>query len=236
MPMRNWLDLRGSLIVSVQASEGSPLRHPQVIAALAEACLAQGASGVRVESPEHISAVRRQCPQALIVGLWKRTWPESSVYITPRSQELQAVWGAGADVIAIDATQRPRPDGQTLEDLVRMGREELAVPLMADVDTLESALHAAALGCDWVGTTLYGYTEATQGCTPPAFELLRRLRKDLPEHVPLICEGGISNPEQAKEALSHGADFVVVGTAITGVEAQVNRYVKFLGEGSQIFL
>ncbi|MFM9072700.1 MAG: N-acetylmannosamine-6-phosphate 2-epimerase [Cyanobium sp.] len=232
----DWSALKGSLIVSVQAPEGSPLRHPLAIAAMAEACLASGASGVRLESPEHIAAVRLRCPDALIVGLWKRTWPESPVYITPRWQEIQAVWAAGADVVALDATQRPRPEGQSLDDLVKRVRDDLAVPLMADVDSLESGLHAANLGCAWVGTTLYGYTGATGGCRPPGFELLSQLREALPPSIPVVCEGGISSPEQAQEALGKGADFVVVGTAITGMDLQVARYVKSLKQGSQIFL
>jgi N-acylglucosamine-6-phosphate 2-epimerase len=213
--------LKGSLIVSVQAPEGSPLRQPLAIAAMAEACLANGASGVRLESPEHIAAVRLRCPNALIIGLWKRTWPDSSVYITPRWDELQAVWAAGADVVALDATQRPRPEGQALEDLVRRAREDLGVPLMADVDSMESGVRAAELGCAWVGTTLYGYTEATRGCAPPALGLLSQLREALPATVPLVCEGGIGSPGQAQEALKEGADLVVVGTAITGVDLQV---------------
>jgi N-acylglucosamine-6-phosphate 2-epimerase len=96
--------LQGGLIVSVQAPEGSPMRQNEVIAAMAEASLNNGAVGVRLESPEHIGAVRRRCPEALIVGLWKRTFPDSPVYITPGWEEIQAVWAAGADVIALDAT------------------------------------------------------------------------------------------------------------------------------------
>jgi N-acylglucosamine-6-phosphate 2-epimerase len=233
---RDWSQLKGTLIVSVQAPEGSPMREPLVIAAMAEAALANGASGVRLESPEHIAAVRRRCPEALIIGLWKRSWPESSVYITPRWQEIQAVWGAGADVVALDATDRPRPDGQSLVDLVRQAREHLAVPLMADVDSLEAGVRAAELGCAWVGTTLYGYTESTSRCTPPAFGWLRQLRESLSQSVPVVCEGGIGHANQAREALAQGADFVVVGTAITGVDLQVAQYVKTLREGSQIFL
>lgn len=217
------------LIVSVQAPEGSPLRDPTVIAAMAEACLRNGASGVRLESPEHIGAVRRRCPEALIVGLWKRSFRDSAVYITPRWQEIQAVWAAGADVVAIDATNRPRPDGEDLATLVRRSREELGAPLMADVDSLEQGLRAAALGCGWIGTTLYGYTEATAGQKPPAWPLLEPLRQQLPPQVALICEGGIAGGDQARRALELGADAVVVGTAITGVDLQVAAYVKALG-------
>ena len=226
--MERWSALRGGLIVSVQAPEGSPLRDPVVIAAMAEACLANGAVGVRLESPEHILAVRRRCPEALIVGLWKRTWPGSAVYITPRWQDLQAVWGAGANVVALDATDRQRPEGQRLADLVHRARHEWNVPLMADVDSLAAGCRAAELGCSWVGTTLYGYTEATKDDAPPALDLLSQLRQALPEAIPVVCEGGIGSPDQAREALRRGADFVVVGTAITGVDLKVAEYVKNL--------
>lgn len=202
------------------------MRDPAVIAAMAEASLRQGAAGVRLESPEHIGAVRRRCPGALIVGLWKRTFPDSSVYITPGWEEIRAVWAAGADVVAIDATERPRPDGQPLEALIESAREELGAPLMADVDSVANGLRAAALGCQWVGTTLYGYTEGTTLLQPPAWDLLGPLRRDLPEAVALICEGGIASRQEASRALSTGADAVVVGTAITGVDLQVAAYVR----------
>lgn len=221
--------LRGGLIVSVQAPEGSPLRDPAVIAAMAEAALANGAVGVRLESPEHIGAVRRRCPQALIVGLWKRTYAESPVYITPGWAELAAVWAAGADVVALDATDRPRPGGERLEDLVARAEQELGAPLMADIDSLANGQRAAALGCRWIGTTLYGYTEATAAAAPPAWDLVAALRASLPSERLLICEGGIASGEQARWALDLGADAVVVGTAITGVDLQVAAYVRRMG-------
>ena len=220
--------LKQGLIVSVQAPEGSPMRHPDVIAAMAEASLRNGALGVRLESPEHIGAVRERCPDALIIGLWKRTWAGSSVYITPRWHEIKAVWAAGADVVALDATDRVRPDGERLEDLVSRARSELGAPLMADVDTLANGLRAAALGCDWVGTTLFGYTEATAASSPPAWDLIQPLRERLPTSTALICEGGIASPSSAADAIQRGADAVVVGTAITGVDLQVAAYRRQL--------
>jgi len=216
--------LQGGLIVSVQAPEGSPMRDPEVIAAMAQASLANGALGVRLESPEHIAAVRRRCPEALIVGLWKRTFDDSPVYITPGWQEIKAVWSAGADVVALDATERPRPAGEMLQELIRRARQELGAPLMADVASVAQGLQAAAWGCDWVGTTLYGYTEATRDRRPPAWELLQPLRQGLPEAATLICEGGIASAVAARQALASGADAVVVGTAITGVDLQVAAY------------
>ncbi|MCH9712976.1 MAG: N-acetylmannosamine-6-phosphate 2-epimerase [Cyanobacteria bacterium] len=217
------------LIVSVQAPEGSPMRDPQVIAAMAEASLRQGATGVRLESPEHIGAVRRRCPTALIVGLWKRSHAGSSVYITPGWEEIRAVWAAGADVVAIDATERARPNGAQLADLIARAHRDLGAVLMADVDSLANGIRAAQLGCAWVGTTLYGYTEATANQKPPAWELVEQLRRDLPAQVALICEGGVASPAQARQALERGADAVVVGTAITGIDLQVIAYRRALG-------
>jgi N-acylglucosamine-6-phosphate 2-epimerase len=217
---------QSGLIVSVQAPEGSPMRDPDVIAAMADASLRNGASGVRLESPEHIGAVRQRCPTALIVGLWKRSYPDSSVYITPGWEEIRAVWAAGADVVAIDATERYRPGGENLEGLIARAQRELGAALMADVDSVANGMRAAELGCSWVGTTLYGYTESTSGQKPPAWDLLPLLRQQLPAEVSLICEGGISSPQQARQALDLGADAVVVGTAITGVDLQVAAYVR----------
>nr|WP_255082254.1 N-acetylmannosamine-6-phosphate 2-epimerase [Vulcanococcus limneticus] len=222
--------LAGGLIVSVQAPEGSPLRQPEVIAAMAEASLRNGAIGVRLESPEHIGAVRRRSPDALIVGLWKRSFADSPVYITPGWAEIQAVWAAGADVIALDATERLRPAGQDLAVLIARATGELGAPLMADVDSVANGLQAAALGCRWVGTTLYGYTEATSALNPPAWDLLAPLRAQLPASVALICEGGIASADQARRARDGGADAVVVGTAITGVDLQVAAYTRALAQ------
>jgi len=217
------------LIVSVQAPEGSPLRAPGVIGAMAEAALRNGASGVRLESPEHIGAVRRRCPDALIIGLWKRTLPGSSVYITPGWEHISAVWAAGASVIALDATDRYRPAGEDLSALVQRARSELGAPMMADIDSVANGLRAAELGCDWVGTTLYGYTEDTAAHRPPGWDLLPALRRELPAGASLICEGGIASAEQARRALELGADAVVVGTAITGIDLQVAAYCQALG-------
>ena len=220
--------LNKGLMVSVQSPWGSPMRDPDVIASIAEASLRNGAVGVRLESPEHIGAVRRRCPEALIIGLWKCTFPDSSVYITPGWSEIQAVWSAGADVIALDATERVRPAGQSLADLIQRARQELRAPLMADVDSVQNGLTAAALGCDWIGTTLYGYTETTSDRTPPGLELLPDLRRALEPSVRLICEGGIASPGAAQAALNAGADNVVVGTAITGIDLQVAAYCREL--------
>ncbi|WP_254721687.1 HisA/HisF-related TIM barrel protein [Kovacikia minuta] len=69
---------------------------------------------------------------------------------------------------------------------------------------------------------MYGYTAATQHQTPPGFDLLAQMVEKL--SVPIICEGGIHSPQMARRAIDLGADAVVVGTAITGIDLQVKAY------------
>lgn len=218
--------LRGGLIVSCQAPSDSPLHDPLVIAAMAAAAVQRGAVGVRIDSPAHIAAVRDRLDQP-IIGLWKQVLPPSAVYITPQFHHAEAVVAAGSDLVAIDATDRPRPAGETLAPLIAQIHDRLGKPVMADIDTLDNALKAVAAGADCVGTTLFGYTNATQDQTPPGLELLAALVEACP--VPVICEGGIASPAQARQALDLGAYAVVVGTAITGIDRLVNDYVTALG-------
>jgi N-acylglucosamine-6-phosphate 2-epimerase len=213
--------IRGGLVVSCQAPPDSPLSEPGVMAAIAQTAVLRGAVGVRIDTPAHVAAVRQKLAVP-IIGLWKRSIPDYEVYITPQFEHAQAIAAAGADIIAIDATLRPRPQGETVASLIAQIHAELQKPVMADVDTVEAAIAATAAGADLVGTTLYGYTQATQDCLPPGFELLRQLATQL--SIPVICEGGIATPAMARQAFELGAYAIVVGTAITGIDAKVRDY------------
>lgn len=213
--------LRGGLIVSCQCPYGSPTNEPAVIAAMAIASLNNGAVGVRIESPERVAAVRAQTHRP-IIGLWKQTLPGSEVYITPQFEHARAIADAGADIIAIDATARPRPGGETLEDVIRRIHGELGKPVMADIDTVASAEGAIAAGADCVGTTLFGYTGETKHTKPPGWDVLEGCVRSL--SVPVLCEGGIKSAAMARKALDLGAWASVVGTAITGIDLQVQAY------------
>ncbi|MEM8605014.1 MAG: N-acetylmannosamine-6-phosphate 2-epimerase [Cyanobacteria bacterium P01_H01_bin.121] len=216
--------LRGGLVVSCQAPEGSPLRDRQVIAAMAQAAMQQGAVGVRLDTPDHIQATRVALPDAPIIGLWKQVYPESEVYITPQFHHAEAIAHAGADIIALDCTLRSRPGAETFPEIIQRIHADLGTLVMADIDTLEAAIAAAEAGADVVGTTLFGYTGATQQQTPPSFDLVKNLVEQL--QVPVICEGGIASPTMATQAFQLGAYSVVVGTAITGIDQLVKQYVQ----------
>jgi N-acylglucosamine-6-phosphate 2-epimerase len=189
---------------------------------MAQAAVNQGAVGVRIDTPAHVQAVRRQSPTVPIIGLWKQQLPGSEVYITPQFHHAMAIASAGADIIAIDATLRERPGKETVDTLIAKIHDQLGKPVMADVDTIESAIAAAESGADLVGTTLYGYTTPTKHLSPPGFDLLTQLVEQL--NIPAICEGGIASPQMAQQALNLGAYAVVVGTAITGIDLQVKAY------------
>ncbi|MFN0108094.1 MAG: N-acetylmannosamine-6-phosphate 2-epimerase [Blastocatellia bacterium] len=214
--------LRGGLIVSCQAPKGSPLCDPDVIAALALTAEQHGAVGVRINSPEHIAATRLRV-SVPIIGIEKVMTPESDVYITPTFEVAKRIAESGASIIAIDATGRPRPQGERLEELIQRIHEELQLSVMADVATYDEGVYAANCGADIVATTLCGYTAESRGEQLPALTLLEQLATALT--VPVICEGGVGSPEQARQALSSGAFAVVVGTAITGIGQTVERFV-----------
>lgn len=229
------LPVSRGLIVSCQAPADSPLHDPIVIAAMAQVALNQGAVGLRIDTPAHLAAVRSRrdanaaTAKVPIIGIWKQQLPGCEVYITPRFEDARAIAVAGADIIAIDATLRNRPNGETLSSLIAGIHQELGKLVMADVDTLEAGIKAAEVGADLVATTLYGYTADTKYLSPPGFELLAQLVEKL--SVPVICEGGISSPLMAKQALDLGAHAVVVGTDITGIDSKVKAYQAVIGNG-----
>jgi N-acylglucosamine-6-phosphate 2-epimerase len=219
------INLPKGLIVSCQAPVNSPLHDPYIIAAMAKAAVNNGAVAVRIDTPSHIQAVRQKV-QVPIIGLWKQVITGSDVYITPQFHHAVAVAEAGADIIAIDATTRNRPGDEKLADIITLIHQQLNKPVMADVDTYEAAQLAVNAGADIVGTTLFGYTAQTKNFSPPGWELLTQIIENLNTFV--ICEGGISSPQMAKKALDLGANAVVVGGAITGIDLLVKAYISTL--------
>ena len=197
--------LRGGLVVSVQAPSGSPLADPAHIAAMARAAALGGAAGIRAVE---VAAVKESVALPMI-GLRKRRVEGSEVYITPTLEDARFVVAAGADILAVDATLRPRPDGVDLAALV----SELPVPVLADVDSLEAGVAAREAGAAAVATTLAGYTDAAAAPEGPDLELVSALASEL--DCPVFAEGRIATPEHAREAFDAGAFAVVVGTAIT---------------------
>jgi len=200
--------LHRQLIVSCQANHDSPLREPHVITALAVAALAGGARALRLCGAEHIRAVRA-VTELPIIGLTKTRRDDTDAYITPTPAEAAAVAHAGAQIVAFDATQRPRP--HTVTELVHTIHGAGALAL-ADVSTLREAGAALEAGADLISTTLSGYTPSSPQQDTPDWALMRALGH---AGIPFIAEGRLRTPQDAAHALQLGAYAVVVGSAIT---------------------
>ena len=206
-------DLDGTLIVSCQAPAESPLCDPMIMASISQAAVQGGAAAIRANSPQHIAAIRAAV-QVPIIGLWKRTFPEMGVRITPTVDDAAALLEAGADIVALDATQRPRPDGNDAAAFIQQVREELGCPVLADIDSLDAAIAAVYAGADAVATTLAGYTGA-DGSIPEEPDI--QLVSDVASAVdaPVLAEGRYRTTMHIREAIEAGARSVIVGAAIT---------------------
>jgi len=202
--------MRGRLVVSCQAYPGEPMRDPRTTAQVAAAVVAGGAAAVRAQGLEDV----RQVVAAVdvpVIGLWKDG--DDGVYITPTLDHAVAVAEAGAQIVALDGTRRPRPDGRTLAETVAGLRERADVFVMADCGSLEDALEAERAGVDILGTTLSGYSGERPRTEGPDFGLVDEMVAAC--ELPVMVEGRVHSPAQAAEALARGAFAVCVGTAIT---------------------
>ena len=205
--------LKGKLIVSCQAYPGEPLRHPETMAQMARACELGGAAAIRCQGLADIAAIKGRV-EVPVIGLWKEG--HEGVYITPTLRHALACVNAGCDVVAIDATDRPRPDGSTFEEIVAGLRAQTNTLIMADCATIEDIRRGVAAGCDLVSTTL-SHGVAAIDCTMadgPDLPLLRQAVEEFPD-FPVVCEGRVHTPADAQAAIAAGAWSVVVGTAIT---------------------
>lgn len=203
-------ELAGGLIVSCQPAAGGPLDRDEAVVALAQAVVNAGAGALRIEGVERVRQVSRLV-DVPVIGIVKRTLDSSPIQITPFVGDMLALLDAGADIVAIDATDRNRP--VAVADLIRYGLSADAI-VMADCSTLAEALAAAGAGCHIVGTTLSGYTG---GPVPdmPDFGLVRDLSK---RGLRVMAEGRIRTPADARLAMQAGAWAVTVGSAITRPE------------------
>ncbi|OWA34278.1 hypothetical protein B9G55_18335 [Saccharibacillus sp. O16] len=232
--------LRGGLIVSCQAYPGEALYGSHHMATMAQAAADGGAIAIRTNSPQDVAAIREGCGLP-VIGIWKKSSPGSDVYITPRASDALALFSAGADIVALDATPRVRPGGQSLEQMLEEIRRLQAIGslsdsesgqdkkglLMADISTFEEGLAAEALGFDLLSTTLSGYTPYSRQEAGPDLELVERLVNACA--IPVIAEGRYDTPELAASALHCGAYAVVVGTAITRPHTLTQRFADAIG-------
>jgi putative N-acetylmannosamine-6-phosphate epimerase len=203
--------LKGNLVVSCQAAPGDPLDDVAALRRITLAAIRGGAGGLRLNGAECIAAVRADTDLP-IIGI-KKSYIDRVVRITPDFTAAAELAQAGADMIAVDCTDRVWSGGMPWLELIKRIHDELHLPVMADIATLEEALVAAAAGADSIGTTLNGYTETTRHNRGFDCKLLSEIVAGT--ELPVVAEGHISTPADARNAMISGAWCVVVGSAIT---------------------
>lgn len=211
------------LIVSCQSFPGEALYGSHYMVAMAKAAIMGGAVAIRTNGLEEIKAIK-QAVTVPVIGLLKHEFPDSEVFITPTLEDAAAVYESGADIVAIDATRRQRPDGLTLQETIGELKKR-RIPIMADVSTYQEGIAAAGYGVDYVSTTLSGYTSYSRHTSvTPDLELVELLSRQI--EVPIAAEGRIRTPGEALQALQRGASYVVVGAAITRPHLITQAFVQ----------
>jgi N-acylglucosamine-6-phosphate 2-epimerase len=214
--------IKGKLIVSVQALEGEPLHDPFIMSKMALAAKEGGAHGIRSNSKQDIIAIRKEVDLP-IIGLVKKTYNDSEIFITPTKKEVLDLIESGCDMIALDATMRKRPNGESLQDLVNFIHQNNRLA-MADISTFEEAYNAEKIGFDCISTTLSGYTEYSKKSDFPDYNLIKRCVKKL--KIPVIAEGKIKEVSQLKRILKYKPYAVVIGSAITRPKLITERFAS----------
>ncbi|MBQ2645328.1 N-acetylmannosamine-6-phosphate 2-epimerase [bacterium] len=216
--------IRNSIIISVQAMPNEPLYKEECMNAMIKSVLKGGAKALRLAGSRDIKNAKR-FSHVPIIGLTKpevipKNW-QKIVYITPGIKEVSELINAGADIIALDGTSRPR--GQdNLRKLIKIIEMNKKIS-MADISTISEAIAARTLGFDIISTTLSGYTQnSSNNSDEPDFKLLEQAVKIL--DCPIILEGRIWTPEQVKKAFDIGAHAVVIGSAVTRPQLIVKRF------------
>lgn len=215
--------IKGQLVVSCQAYPGEPMRHPETMAQMARAAEIGGAAAIRCQGLSDISLIKSRV-EIPVIGLWKEG--HEGVFITPTIRHARACVGAGADIVALDATDRLRPDGSSFAEIVKVLKDEGAA-VMADCGSLSDVERAAEAGCDILSTTLAGYTSDRPKTEGPDLEFVAEILRSFPD-FPVVCEGRIRTPQDVSDVMSMGAWSVVVGTSITHPTTLTQRFIAAL--------
>lgn len=218
--------IKGGLIVSCQALRTEPLYDSYIMSKMALAASLGGAVGIRANTVIDIKAIKEKITLP-VIGIIKNEYNDSEVYITPTIKEVDELVNIGCEIIATDATARPRPNGTSFEEFFKEVRAKYPNQLfMADTSCFEEGKRAEELGFDLIGTTMSGYTPYTKDRQLPDLELIKRYSNEL--HTPVIAEGGIWCPNDLINAYEAGAFSAVVGTAITRPMDITKRFVRAL--------
>ncbi len=216
--------VKGKLIVSCQALLDEPLHSSFIMGKMALAAKQGGAVAIRAQGSEDINEIKK-VTNLPVIGIIKKNYDDSKIYITPTIKEVNELLTTDCEMIALDATNRKRPNGENIKDLVDVIHQNGRLA-MADISTLEEGIEAEKMGFDCISTTLSGYTPYSRQSDEVDFDLLVELLETV--NIPIICEGKINTPDQLKKAFDLGAYSAVVGGAITRPQQITKRFTNIL--------
>ncbi|MPQ42669.1 N-acetylmannosamine-6-phosphate 2-epimerase [Clostridium tarantellae] len=216
--------IKGKLIVSCQALEDEPLHSSFVMGKMAQAAKEGGAVAIRAQGVEDIIEIKK-ITKLPVIGIIKKNYNDSSIYITPTKKEVDELLATKCEMIALDCTNRERPNKESLKDLIDYIHEH-NVLVMADISTFEEGVQAEKLGADCVSTTLSGYTDYSKKLEGPDLTLISELKETL--KIPVIGEGRINTPEELLQAFNSGAYSCVVGGAITRPQLITKKFTNII--------
>lgn len=216
--------IKGKLLVSCQALPNEPLHSSFIMGRMAKAAQEGGAVGIRAQGVEDIREIKK-ITGLPVIGLIKRNYADSAIYITPTMREVDELLASGCEMIALDMTNRARPNGETMQFLVERIKKE-NIEVLADISTYEEALQAEKYGVDAVSTTMVGYTDYSHLSVGPDFALIKKLVVDLT--IPVLAEGKINTPEDLANVFAAGAYAAIVGSAITRPQLITKKFAAVI--------
>jgi N-acylglucosamine-6-phosphate 2-epimerase len=172
--------LRQGVVVLCHAEGDEPFNFPDYIAAFARAAEMGGAAGIRVQGVDNVKSVRKAV-NLPVIGISRGSYSDGWPLITPDVSDVEELVEAGADIVALDVTQRVRPNGLDGFRSLDLVRKRIGVPIVADVSTFDEGVRASELGADVIATTLSGYTAYTEDLADnyPDFNLIERLTAEI---------------------------------------------------------
>ena len=146
--------IQHGLIVSCQALSTEPLYSSFIMGRMAFAAYQGGAVAIRANTPSDIKEIKKAVDLP-VIGLYKVEYDDSQVYITPTMKEIDELVEVGPEIIAMDATNRLRPNQQTLAEFFKEVKAKYPNQMfMADTSCYEEGVTAKELGFDIIGTTM----------------------------------------------------------------------------------
>lgn len=215
--------LRNGLIVSCQMEKHAPCFDENIIELMAKSALWGGACALRINGVDNIEKIRK-LTDVPIIGLIKVFQEDTEVFMTPTMKEVDEVIKAGADIVAIDGTDRMINGQKANEIIVEIKKKYPEIVMLADVRDEVDALKSLELGADMVAPTFYRFKKDAKSSDLPDWEMFAKMCKLCKGKGLVLMEGKVWTPDDAIRAFHYGAYAVVVGSAITRPHLIARRF------------